>query len=324
MNAKENALRIMQFDNPERVATEYPFHSVAYTGCGHEGYNGGGHHLPAGEKWTDIWGTEWHKEQDGVMGFPRGNPLADLVTAMKSYPWPDPDDERICGPIRTMAAGWDRNESFLDGSQRDTLWEKSYMLVGMENIMCYFYTEPNAVKDLLHRIMDFQLGIAKHYLEIGVEMASMSDDLGTQRGLLLAPEIIHEFLVPEYRRLFQLYKRHKVLINFHSCGHVIPMLKTFMELGVDVLNPVQVTANDLATVRQITKGQLTLQGGLDASVIVHGPTDAIRRQVAERIRQLGQNGGYFCCPDHGVPWPDNHYKAFKQAVEEFGRYPLAV
>jgi len=323
MNAKENALRIMRFDHPEHVATGYPFHSVRYTGSGHEGYYGGGHHLLAGEKWTDIWGTEWHKEQEGVMGFPRQHPLADLVTAMKSYHWPDPDDERICGRITAMAAGWNRNEAFLEGSHRDTLWEKSYMLVGMENIMCYFYTEPNAVKELLHHIMDFQLGIARHYLDIGVEMVGMSDDLGTQRGLLFSPETIDEFLLPEYRRLFQLYKSRKVLVNFHSCGYIVPMLKTFMNLGVDVLNPVQASANDLATVRRITQGRMTLLGGLDANVIVHGTPETIRRQVVERIRQLGQNGGYFCRPDHGVPWPENNYKAFEQAVAEFGRYPLS-
>jgi uroporphyrinogen decarboxylase len=322
MNAKENALRIIRFDHPEWVATGYPAHTIGYTGCGHEGYNGGGHHLPAGEKWTDIWGTEWHKEHEGVMGFPRGNPLANLVPAMKTYSWPDPNDERICGQITTQAAGWNRAESFLDGSHRDTLWEKSYMLVGMEDLMCYFYTEPNAVKELLHHIMDFQLGIAKRYLDIGVEIVSMSDDLGTQCGLLLAPEIVHEFLVPEYRRLFQLYKRHNVLIKLHSCGHIMPMLTTLMELGVDVLDPIQATANDVAEVRRITQGRMTLHGGFGADVITQGPAEVIRRQVAEQIWQLGQDGGYFCCPDHYVPWPEAHYNAFKQAVEEFGRYPL--
>ena len=85
MNAKENALRIIHFDHPERVVTGCPTHAVAYRGCNHEGYTGGGHHLPVGSRWTDIWGTTWHREHDGVMGFPRGNPLADLVDALPSY-----------------------------------------------------------------------------------------------------------------------------------------------------------------------------------------------------------------------------------------------
>ena len=168
MNAKENALRIIRFDHPERVTGGVPGHSICYLGCDHQGYQGGGHHLPVGSKWTDIWGTEWHREHDGVMGFPRGCPLADIAKALPAYQWPDPDDDRICSQIYEQAKGWDKSAKFLIGRHRDTLWEKSYMLVGMEDLMCCFYSEPDAVREVLHRIMDFQLGMAKHYLKLGV------------------------------------------------------------------------------------------------------------------------------------------------------------
>lgn len=322
MNAKENALRNIRFDKPQRITGGAPVHGMCYLGCNHEGYAGGGHHLPVGAKWTDIWGTEWHREHEGVMGFPRGNPLADLPEALKSFKWPDPDDGRICGMIYETAGGWDSSAEFLHGSHRDTLWEKSYMLVGMEDLMCYFHTEPAAVKELLHRIMDFQLGIATHYLKAGVESVGMGDDLGTQSGLLLSPELMQEFLVPEYRRLFALYKKHGVIINFHSCGHITPALEMFMDLGVDVLNPIQATANDLAVVRQITQRRMALQGGINSSIIVSGPPERIRAEVAQRIRQLGAAGGYFCGPDQSMPWPREHLQALKDAVAEFGELPV--
>jgi uroporphyrinogen decarboxylase len=196
------------------------------------------------------------------------------------------------------------------------------MLVGMQDLMCYFFTEPEAVRELLHRIMDFQLGIARHYLAAGVEMVGMGDDLGTQKGLLLSPEIIHGFLVPEYRRLFDLYKAHGVLINFHSCGHITPILETFMDLGVDILNPIQATANGLDEVRRLTQGRMALQGGVCSATIVSGPVEGIRAEVAQRLRQLGREGGYFCGPDQGMPWPETHIQALYDAVEEFGCYPL--
>jgi uroporphyrinogen decarboxylase len=256
------------------------------------------------------------------MGFPRGNPLADLPHALPRFKWPDPDDERICGPIYEQAKGWDKSGTFLTGRHRDTLWEKSYMLVGMEDLMCYFYSEPDAVRDLLRGIMDFQLGMARHYLKLGVEMVSLGDDLGTQSGLLLSPEILQGFLVPEYRRLFGLYRKHGVLVNFHSCGHITPVLELFMDLGVNVLNPVQATANDLDEVRRITQGRMALQGGVSSATIVAGPPEAIRKEVAARLWQLGRNGGYFCGPDQGMPWPEEHHRALVKAVEELGVYPL--
>jgi uroporphyrinogen decarboxylase len=192
----------------------------------------------------------------------------------------------------------------------------------MEDLMVYFKTEPNAVKELLHHIMDFQLGIARHYLKLGVEMIGCSDDLGTQNGLLFSPKILNEFFIPEYRRLFSLYKSHGVLINFHSCGHISPLLNTFMDLGIDILNPVQASANDLDQIRRATLGRMALSGGVSSALIVSGPKEAIRREVAKRIWQLGQQGGYFCAPDQGMPWLPENEHALDLAVEEFGRYPL--
>lgn len=322
MNSKENAQHIIHFGTPDRVVTAPPAHQIAYFGANHEGDDGGGHHVPVGTRWTDVWGTVWHRGLDGVMGFPRHHPLKDFPQALKTYKWPNPDDPHICGRIYTQAENWHTESTFLSGSHRETLWEKAYMLVGMEDLMCAFYTEPNAVRELFHRIMNFQMGIAKHYLAVGVEMVGMGDDLGTQNGLLLSPEILTKFLVPEYQRLFDLYKSRGVLINFHTCGHIQPLLEMFMDLGVDILNPIQASANDLDALRAATQGRMALMGGIQSATIVRGPAQAIRAEVAQRLWQLGRAGGYFCSPDQGMPWPEAHIQALYDAVDELGQYPL--
>jgi len=324
MNAKENAKRIIRFDNPERIADQCPDFVVGYLGSNQEGYDGSGQHLPVGSVWEDIWGTVWHREQDGVIGFPREFPLANLVDALPNYTFPDPDDERICSRIyKQIAEGeFDRQEVFLAGNSSTTLWERSYFLVGMDNLMCYFYTEPEAVREMLHRIMDFNMGIAAHYVKAGVELVYMGDDLGTQSGLLFSKEIFEGFFMPEYRRLFDFYREHNVLINFHSCGHIVPLLENLIDLGVDVLNPIQVTANDVNEVRRITQGKMALQGGVNAALVLNGPVDEIRKETIKRMWELGQNGGYFCRPDQGLPWPEEHLAALEETVAEYGRYPL--
>lgn len=322
MNPKENASRILRFDQPAYVARSIPGHWLSYTGCNHEGYTGGGHHLPVGSSWTDIWETGWRREHEGVMGFPVIHPLADLPKALRAYRWPDPDDERIYAKIYQSAVGWDRDNQFLIGQHRDTLWEKAYMLVGMEDLMVYIKSEPNAVRELLERIMDFQLGIARHYLGLGIELAQCGDDLGTQTGLLMSPKSIMDLFVPQYRRLFSLYRQRGVLIEFHSCGHIMPLLETFIDLGINILNPVQASANDLETMRRITLGRMALHGGISSSLLVAGPPEAIAAEVKNRIRQLGSSGGYFCAPDQEMPWPPEHEQAFEHALALFGRYPL--
>ena len=322
MQAKENALRILNFDHPERMVNSPPWYQLTYLGCNHENLQTGlGHEQPVGSVWDDIWGTEFHKEMDGVMAFPRGNPLAEPA-ALKDYIWPDPNDERLCGKIYSLVREYPGGDVFLAGQNRDTLWEKSYMLVGMENMMVYFFTEPEYVREILHRIMDFQLGIAAHYAGLGIEWACLGDDLGTQRGLLLGPGIVRDFLLPEYRRLFGFYQERGIKIFFHSCGYIEPLLETFMELGVDVLDPVQATANDLEKVRKITQGRMALHGGISSGLVMSGPLDAIARDVREKMWLLGGEGGYYPWADQGMPYPREHLEALQRAIDAYGVYPL--
>ena len=323
MNIRENALRILRFDHPERVMSAPPFYTLHYHGCGHEGFDEGllGDNNPAGTRWHDIWGTGWHKIQEGVMGLPEENPLA-RPQDLASFRWPDPNDERICGRIYREVQAFPRDGRFLTGGHRDTLWEQAYMSVGMEALMVYFFTEAEFVREVLHRIIDFQLGIAAHYVKLGVEFAMLGDDLGTQRGPLLSPRIMHEYLKPEYERIFRFYKAHGVRVHFHSCGDVSAALPMFLELGVDILNPVQATANDLGRLRAATHGRMALHGGVSSATVMEGPVERIVAEVRQRMWQLGRDGGYFCAPDQGMPWPQAHIEALERAVQEWGRYPL--
>lgn len=316
MSNRENALQILRFGRPQRMMSGMPGHSINYFGVDHEDWTGVGDNHPAGARWTDIWGVGWHKEKEGVMGFPQENPLAD-VAALQGYRWPDPDDERLTRAIYERAQAPHDPDTFLCGSHRDTLWERAYMLVGMENMMAYFYTEPTYAREILRHIMDFQLGIAEHYLNNGVEMVSCSDDLGTQHSLLLSPEIIRGFLVPEYRRLFSLYKEHGVIIHFHSCGYIEPLLELFIELGIDCLNPVQATANSLANVLTVARGRIAVQGGISSGMLMDGPVERIRSQVRQTLALAGRSGGFFCAPDQGMPFPKEHLDALYQTIDEW-------
>jgi len=252
-------------------------------------------------------------QDDGAAGvrcdMPNVKPSAETIRGA-------PDENSAAAALRGAP-----EDKIISGAHRDTLWEKSYMLVGMENIMTYFYTEPEYAREILRRIMDFQLGIAKHYVAAGIELAGLGDDLGTQRSLLLSPEIVDGFLVPEYRRLFDFYKSRGVLVNFHSCGHVEPLLETFIDLGVNILNPVQVTANSLVNIIGVTRGRMALAGGISTKLIMEGTPQEIRETVKNTIRLLGADGGYFCDADQGMPFPPENAAALASAVAEFGSYP---
>jgi uroporphyrinogen decarboxylase len=321
MNLKENALKIIRFDNPERVTPRAPWFELFWRGAKMDGFDGTNWDSPAGTKWVDVFGTTWNKLHEGMIGHPVGFPLAE-PKHLQNYQWINPDDERICGLIYEMYRDFPGGDMFLAGSHIATLWEKAYQLVGMENIMLYFFTEPDFVRDVLHHIMDIQLGIAEHYANLGVELVRLCDDLGAQNGPLLGPRIVDEFLVPEYRRLFKFYKERDMLIYFHCDGNLDSLLDVFLDLGVDILNPVQVTANNLDTVRARTQGRMALEGGVASATVMEGPVERIESEVRERLWQLGKDGGYFCRYDQGMPYPEAHVDALLNTVEKYGKYPL--
>jgi uroporphyrinogen decarboxylase len=321
MDQKENFLRILRFDHPERVISHMPTYGLHYFGMNHEGFDGSGDDAPLGSRWTDIWGTGWHKIQAGVMGLPEICPLAQIEN-LQNFAWPDPDDPRLIQQLDDQAQDFPGSDVLLSAGHRDTLWEKAYMLVGMENMMMYFLSEPAFAREVLHRIMDFQMGIARHYLRLGVEMVFLGDDLGTQQGPLLGPRIVRTFLEPEYRRLFDLYRQNNVLIGFHSCGKIASVLNMLMDLGVNLLNPVQASANDLDHLRRVTQRRMALQGGVNSATIMDGPPERIVTEVRQRMLQLGAHGGYVCQPDQGMPYPPEHLQVLHEAVERYGHYPL--
>ena len=319
MNEIQNFMEAIKFGKPEYVPSRTPDYVLRYHGADHEDFDGHGHDSPVGTEWSDIWGTVWHKDLDGVMAFPKKFPLADLEK-LDEFTFVDPDDPKYSGLIWELMKGFDPAKAILGGAHRDTLWERSYMLVGMENMMEYFFTEPDLVKRLLHKIIDFHLKVSAHYVKAGVKIVYMSDDQGTQNSLILGERILKEFFVPEYERLCSFYKRHGVLINFHSCGHVEPVLDMFMDLGIDILNPIQAAANDLENVRRITQGKMTLCGGINSEVLMTNDHEAIRALVKKRIGQLGRDGGYICSMDQWMPFQPEAVEVMNDAVAKYGRY----
>jgi uroporphyrinogen decarboxylase len=314
MTEIENFYKVVKFEKPEFIPSRIPDHLASYLGSNHESFKGQGHHSPVGTVWEDVWGITWKKEMDGVMGFPVIHPLADL-TELDEFAFPDLDDPQLTERIYDEAQKAD--DRILSGANNNLVWEKACYLVGMENLMVYLYTEPELVKKLFHRIMDFQLNLAEHNVKAGCRIIYMGDDHGAQNSLLLGMELFNKFILPEYERIFDYYRDKDIVINFHSCGHIEPLLDTLINLGVHILNPVQANANDLEKVRKLTKGKLVLQGAVDSAVVYGGTEDEIRGLVRRRIDSLGTDGGYICCPDQGLKYPPHNYEILEDEVAKY-------
>jgi len=276
--------------------------------------------------WTDAWGTRWETTRDDMVPFPKGNPLPDL-RRLDEYVVPDPHGlfDADTSLLERMARVPEREDRLVFGQQTYFVFERAWALTGLDQFLAGFYEYPGELRELLRRIADYNIAVFERYIDLGVDGVSFSEDLGTQRALMISPELFRAFIKPEYERIFAPVKAAGKLINFHSCGCVQEIVEDLIDVGVDILNPVQARANDLPLMKQKADGKLALMGGIDTQhVLMLGTPEDVENEVRRVLAILAPGGGYIIGPDQGMPFPPENIEALWRAAEQWGRYPLAL
>jgi uroporphyrinogen decarboxylase len=289
------------------------------------------------DKSLDEWGIEWWMPQVGGFYFDmRRHPLTDIedVKDLAGYPFPDPlDPDRYKG----MA---DKADEYINkkkvatilGRNAPGIFEISLWLRGFEN----YYSDMVLNEPLAEALLDIVCEIKMKYWEralklVGqnVMMVSEADDLCSQNGLLVSPEMYRKFIKPRHTRLFAHIKKCAavdVKIFYHCCGAVAPVIGDLIESGIDVLNPVQVSAKGMDTrelKRQFGKDITFYGGGVDTQRILPlGSPQEVRDEVKRRIDDLAPGGGFVFNTVHNVQAdvPPENYMAMWDALQEFGVY----
>lgn len=146
-------------------------------------------------------------------------------------------------------------------------------------------------------------GLALSLVSRGVDAIWLGEDLGTQLSMLIAPEMWRQRFKPRYARLITRLKQAnpELLVIFHSDGAVAPLIDDFIELGVDIYNPVQpnVPGSDPQELAETYGGRIGFFGGIDQQALLpSGDRPAIAAEAARRAAILGSNGGYLMAPAH--------------------------
>ena len=310
LNAKENYLEAIRFGRPEYVPLANE--DVKY------GFQFEGNYR--GEDWTDPWGVGWEVGLPGTVPFPKGNPLPSL-DRLSDYRFPDPADLVFTDEIKEGLAKVDRSTHIIDGHLSYLVFERAWAVMGMDNMLMALATHPREAHEFLHAIATYTRGVYDRYLELGVDMVSSSEDLGTQRALFMSPAMFREFFLPEYVYIHENVLRAGVMVNFHSCGCVDEIAGDLAGIGITMLNPLQSRANDLARIKRETVGRMALHGGIDTAVLARGGPADVRREVIRIMDILKPGGGWVCSPDQNIPGvPDENFAALWDTAREVGRY----
>ena len=320
ISAKENLVRALTRREPEYV----PFRRMNGDIGGNVNilYRGSAAPLEGTDRWGVSWTggiparSEWEPE---VMAYPTSHPLADL-DLLPGYPFPDPQEP---GLMDGLLDGVDRDQVLVTGKMFFLLLERAHLLMGMDNLMMAMLLDPERVQSLLKKIADYQIGIVERYLTLGVDIIRGTDDYGGQDRLLVSPALWRRLVKPELARIVSATKAGGALFWLHSCGCIADILPDLIEIGVDVVDPVQATANDLAAVKKQYGDRLSFMGGMDIQhMLTLGSPEEVAGAVRRSIAIMAPGGGYVMGPDNMIPVPEENYRAYLAACERYARYPV--
>ena len=311
LNAKENYIEAIKYGRPEYVPLncEPVWHGISFD------------NMLKLENWTDRFGVTWEMGMAGTVPFPKGNPLADIEKALDNYKFPDPDGLIMDTGVLERLKMIDRAEFLVAGYMTYFCFERAWALMGMDNFLAAIIGFPCEVKYMLHELAKYARGVFDRYIEMGVDAVSFSEDLGTQKALMMSPAHFREFFIPEYKYAFENVLKSNKMINFHSCGCVDEIARDLADIGVTVINPVQARANDLKKLKQDVFGKTALEGGIDTHLIMTGTPAGIKAEVARIMEILKPGGGYICGPDQYFPdMPAENIAMLWQTARETGKY----
>lgn len=253
------------------------------------------------------------------------HPLRNMRRAheLPDYPWPDLQaDYRYAGLVDKVKAFHDAQ--YLVVGFVGHIFETSWYMRGMEQLLVDFSDNPEFASALLDRITTDNCFITRRMAEAGVEMVLLGDDVGMQNRMIMKPQTWRRWLKPRLARVIAAGRQvnPRLHILYHSDGNILPIIPDLIEVGVTVLNPVQPESMDPAMVKKQFGEFLAFWGTIGTQTTMpFGTPDEIERTVKVRIETVGKGGGLLLAPTHvlepDVPW--ENILALFSAIDKHGR-----
>lgn len=276
----------------------------------------------------DIWGVGFieKKTQVGIYIQLTYHPLYSIkgIEDLESYHWPQADlwdysdipnqIERLKGyPIFAHSRGF---------------FEISWFMRGMDNFMVDLSLNPRLACMLMDKVKDYLIAKLIKILEAGkgkIDFVELNDDVGGQNGLLISPDMWREYIKPRMREMIDVAHSYGARIMYHSCGSVRAIIPDLIEIGVEILNPVQPKAAGMEPrgLKNDFGDKLTFYGTIDEQeTLPYGKPEDVKAEVLERISYMAPGGGFIISPCHSIQpdTPLENILALYNTALEYGIY----
>jgi uroporphyrinogen decarboxylase len=282
--------------------------------------------------YQDDFGIQWsYKSQDhGGYCEITAHPLSDIKN-YDTYRWPD--------PLVVSKEGLEENRALIQREGREygiigavacSMLEGAWYLRGLENFLIDLASNRDFVNDLLDHTMKHSLILSKELVRMGVDILWWGDDFSMETGPLMHPDLFRKLLLPRYARAFEELRSidRNVKIAFHCDGQVEWALDGLVEIGVDIINPLQPDVNDTAAVKRRYGKELSVWGNVDTrTVMSEGSVIDVIEEVKKTIGTLAPGGGHLLCSNHTIqatPRAVENTAAYYWAAHTFRDYPLRL
>lgn len=287
--------------------------------------------------YIDMWGVPYKATEDWDHCVVDGAPLREAtLETIDSFQWPDSNDPDQFRGLREKAKHLYENTGYVIGADaiKAGVLMNALQMRGYDKFFMDLAIDKPFAEALMDRILSTLKEMWSRYLEaVGeyVQLAYVTDDLGSQTSLLISPRMFREMIKPRMKELHDHIKScADVKLMFHTDGAVLPLVDDFLEMNVDILNPVQTSVSgldDTFALKEKFGDRLSFHGAIDVQQMMPNATiEELELEVARRVYDLGRRGGYILAPCHNIGHdipPENVVTLFEKA-REFGNNPAAL
>lgn len=277
------------------------------------------------------WGIKWKKvpHEGGVYAEMVEHPLAGDMKKLDSYRTPNPNNEEEYKITKEVVKKYGKDYAIV-GCAGSTVFEASWYLRGMEQFLIDLVKNQDFVNALMDKILEYNLIASKKLVEIGVDILNLGDDVGMQTNMLISPQLYRKYIKPRYAKIIEECKKinPNLKVAYHTDGYVEPVIQDFIEIGIDILHPIQPESMKPGEIKKKYGSKLSFWGTVDVQYVMQfGKTKEVINEVKERIKTVAPRGGFILCPAHYVQPSDraiDNIFAFYWAANKYGKYPIKV
>lgn len=254
----------------------------------------------------DEFGVVWNRNSaDKDIGVVDNPLIPDLEDS--DYAFPACDEARLRAEYEELIRT--RGDRFTMAGFGFSMFERSWSLMGMENVLMNMLACPDELEAFYDRICDYFLHLVDIALEYDIDGVYFGDDWGQQHGLIMGPAHWRRFIKPRMARLYARVKASGKFVIQHSCGDCHEIFPDLIEMGLDCYQTFQPETYDIAEMKRMYGGRLTFWGGVSTQQCLPQSTpDGVRAEVVRIINTLRRDGGLIIAPTHALAFdvpPEN-------------------